>query len=84
MRHSPPCSDSTPLMRSTFDSMPSICAPSDTRKRQRSCTCGSQAALPMTVSPCVSTAAITAFSVAMTLASSRKIGLPRSPSVRMS
>ena len=49
-------------------------APSETRKRQRSWTCGSQAALPITVSPGVSTAAMTAFSVAITLASSRKIG----------
>ena len=54
------------------------------RKRQRSWTCGSQAALPITVSPCASTAAMTAFSVAITLASSRKMRLPRSPSVRIS
>ena len=58
--------------------MPSICAPSETRKRQRSWTCGSQAALPITVSPSASTAAMTTFSVAITLASSRKIGVPRS------
>ena len=70
---------STPSMRSTFDSIPSIRAPSETRKRQRSWTCGSQAALPITVSPSASTAAMTAFSVAITLASSRKIGLPREP-----
>ena len=54
-------------------------APSETRKRQRSWTCGSQAALPMTVSPRRATAAMTAFSVAMTLASSRKTCLPRRP-----
>ena len=76
--HSAPCSDSTPVIRKTLDSMPSICAPSATRKRQRSCTCGSQAALPITVSPGVSAAAINAFSVAMTLASSRKMLRPRS------
>ena len=82
--HSPPCSRSTPWMRRTFDSMPSIWAPSETRKRQRSCTCGSQAAFPIVVSPGVRTAAITAFSVAITLASSRKISAPRSPSVCIS
>ena len=81
---SPPPSRSTPLMRSTFDPMPSICAPSETRKRQRSWTCGSHAALPITVSPGVVTAAITAFSVPITLASSRKTGAPRSPSVAIS
>ena len=41
-------------------------APSETRKRQRSWTCGSQAAFPIMVSPSASTAAITAFSVAIT------------------
>src|SRR5487761_1433782 len=71
-------------MRSTFDSMPSMRAPSETRKRHRSCTCGSHAALPSTVSPCVSTAAMTVFSVAITLASSRNTFAPRSPSVRIS
>ena len=64
-------------MRSTLDSIPSICAPSETRKRQRSWTCGSHAALPITVSPSASTAAMTAFSVPITLASSRKTCLPR-------
>ena len=72
-------SESTPWMRRTFDSIPSICAPSETRKRQRSWTCGSQAALPITVSPGVSTAAMTVFSVAITLASSRKMCSPRRP-----
>ena len=52
--------------------MPSMSAPSETRKRQRSCTCGSQAALPIVVSPGASAAAMTMFSVAITLASSRK------------
>ncbi len=42
---SPPCSRSTPSIRRTFEPIPSICAPSETRKRQRSWTCGSQAAL---------------------------------------
>ena len=57
--------------------MPSIRAPSETRKRQRSWTCGSQAAWPSTVSPSASTAAMIAFSVPITDASSRKIGVPR-------
>ena len=83
-RQSPPCSSVTPWMRRTFDSMPSIWAPSETRKRQRSWTCGSQAALPITVSPSASTAAMTTFSVAITLASSRKIDLPRSRGARIS
>ena len=81
-RHEPPESRSTPRMRSTFDSIPSISAPRETRKRQRSWMCGSQAALPITVSPSASTAAMTTFSVAITLASSRKIGLPRSCGAR--
>jgi hypothetical protein len=38
----------------------------------------------MTVSPGVSAAAITAFSVAITLASSRKMFFARSPSARIS
>ena len=83
-RHSPPPSCATPSIRSTFDSIPSIRAPSEPRKRHRSWTCGSQAALPITVSPSASTAAMTAFSVAMTLASSRKIRLPRRPFVCIS
>ena len=66
-------------MRSTFEPIPSISAPSETRKRQRSWTCGSQAAFAITVSPGASTAAMTAFSVAITLASSRKIGVAAQP-----
>ena len=54
IRHSPPERLSTPWIRRTFDSIPSICAPSETRKRQRSWMCGSQAAFPITVSPGVS------------------------------
>ena len=64
--------------------MPWMSAPSEPRKRQRSCTCGSQAALPIVVSPCASAAAMTMFSVAITLASSRKTFAPRTPSARMS
>ncbi len=56
--------------------MPSMRPPSDTRKRQRSWTCGSLAAFAITVSPRASTAAMTAFSVPVTDASSRKIERP--------
>ena len=58
--------------------MPSIRAPSETRKRQRSWTCGSQAAFEIVVRPGASVAAMTAFSVAITDASSRKMCVPRS------
>jgi hypothetical protein len=51
------------------------------KKWHRSRTCGSQAALSITVSPLASTAAITAFSVAVTLASANK-QMPRSPKLR--
>ena len=66
-------------MRRTLDSIPSIRAPSETRNRQRSCTCGSQAALPITVVPGVSAAAISAFSVAMTDGSSMNTSPARRP-----
>ncbi len=66
----PPARRSTPLMCSTFEPIPSILAPSETRKRQRSCTCGSQAAFEIIVSPGAIDAAMTAFSVAITDASS--------------
>ena len=79
MRHSPPPSRSTPRTWRTFDPMPSMRAPSETRKLQRSWTCGSQAAFVIVVSPLASTAAITAFSVPVTDASSRKIRAPTSP-----
>src|SRR5262245_175855 len=82
--HSPPRRLSTPLTRRTFDSIPSICAPSEPRNRHRSCTWGSQAALPIDVSPSARAAAMTMFSVAITLASSRKTLAPRTRSVRMS
>ena len=59
--------------------MPSILAPSATRKRARSCTWGSPAAFITTVRPGAVTAAIRAFSVAVTEASSRKMSAPRSP-----
>src|SRR6266550_4106404 len=58
--------------------MPSMAAPSATRKRARSCTCGSEAALRSTVVPLARTAAISAFSVPVTLGSSRKMSAPLS------
>ncbi len=67
----PPARRSTPVMCSTFEPMPWIRAPSETRNRQRSCTCGSHAAFEIIVLPGASAAAITAFSVAITEASSR-------------
>ena len=56
--------------------MPSMRAPSSTRNRARSCTCGSPAAFITTVRPGAVTAAIRAFSVAVTEASSRKMSAP--------
>src|SRR5947208_3247038 len=56
--------------------MPSILAPSATRKLARSCSCGSEAALRRYVVPWALTAATSAFSVAVTLGSSRKTSAP--------
>ena len=56
--------------------MPSMSAPSATRKCARSCTCGSEATLRRCVVPWAATAAISAFSVAVTLGSSRKTSAP--------
>ncbi len=64
-------------MRSWFVPMPLIRAPSVLRKRHRPWTCGSLAAFRITVSPSASTAAITVFSVPVTLISSRKTSVPR-------
>ena len=58
--------------------MPSIDAPSVTRNRQRSCTCGSDAAFEIIVRPGVSDAAMTAFSVPITEGSSRWMCAPLS------
>ena len=52
--------------------MPSIAAPIFTSMRARSWTCGSEAALRMTVVPSISAAAMSAFSVAITDGSSMK------------
>src|SRR5829696_1429279 len=75
---SPPPSRSTPSIRSRLEPIPEMRAPRPVRNRQRSWTWGSQAALPMMVVPSASTAAMMAFSVAVTDASSRNIGAPRS------
>src|SRR5215218_4810373 len=74
----PPPSRSTPSMVRRFEPIPEMRAPSPSRNRHRSWTWGSQAALPMVVSPSARTAAMMAFSVAVTDASSRNIGAPRS------
>ena len=60
--------------------MPSMRAPICISRRARSWTCGSEAALWITVAPGVSAAAISAFSVAMTEASSMKKSQACSPS----
>ena len=56
----------------TLEPMPSIAAPILLSMRARSCTCGSHAALRMTVVPAVAAAAISAFSVPITDGSSMK------------
>ena len=59
--------------------MPWMSAPIFTSMRARSCTCGSQAALPITVVPGVSAAAISTFSVAITDGSSMNTSVGRRP-----
>ena len=59
--------------------MPSISAPIATSRRQRSCTCGSHAAWWIVVMPSASAAAMSAFSVAVTEASSRWNSVPLRP-----
>src|SRR5437763_1945431 len=61
-----------------FVPIASMLAPIATRNLARSCTCGSLAALRNTVVPAAATAAMRAFSVAVTLGSSRKMSAPRS------
>ncbi len=79
IRCAQPPSDSTPWMVSTFDPMPSMRAPIAVRRWHRSCTWGSQAAFAIVVLPRASTAAMTAFSVPVTDASSRYRSAPRRP-----
>src|SRR4051794_21459083 len=80
IRKSAPPSCSAPCTISWFEPMPSMRAPICSSSRHRSCTCGSDAALWMTVDPGVSAAAISAFSVPMTDGSSMKKSQARSPS----
>ena len=63
-----------------FEPIPSMRAPICISRRARSCTCGSEAALWITVEPGVSAAAISAFSVAITEGSSMKKSQACSPS----
>ena len=74
-----PFSEPTPSISSTFEPMPRMCAPIAFRSSHRFCTCGSQAAFRITVWPRASTAAMTAFSVPVTDASSRWMSAPRRP-----
>src|SRR2546428_159123 len=67
----------TPRTVSVLVPMPSISAPIAARHRARSWTCGSHAALRSTVVPRAATAAMRAFSVAVTLARVRTSHLPR-------
>ena len=79
---SQPCRRSAPLTVSRFEPIPWMSAPIFTSIRARSCTWGSQAALPITVCPGVSAAAISAFSVAITEGSSMNTSLGRRPAGR--
>src|SRR6478736_4491401 len=65
-----PPSSRRPTTVRTLDPMPRMSAPILASMRARSWTCGSQAALPMTVVPGVKAAAISAFSVPITDGSS--------------
>jgi len=78
MAKSVPFRDSAPLIMRRFDPTPSISAPIWMSILQRSCTCGSQAAFIIIVVPSARDAAIIAFSVPVTDASSRKTGTPTS------
>src|SRR4051795_8976490 len=74
-----PPSRATPWTCMTLEPIPSIAAPILLSMRARSCTCGSEAALRITVVPGVSAAAISAFSVPITDGSSMKKSVERSP-----
>ena len=76
---SQPCRRSAPSTVIRLDPMPWMSAPIFTSIRARSWTCGSQAALPMTVVPGVSAAAISTFSVAITEGSSMNTSVARRP-----
>src|SRR5450759_2392993 len=70
----------TPSTTSRSDPMPSIRAPIFTSRRLRSWTCGSRAALKISVRPSASTAARRMFSVPVTVGRSKTIRAPRSRS----
>ena len=74
-----PPSSARPVIVRMFEPIPRMSAPIFTSIRARSWTCGSQAALPITVSPGVSAAAMSTFSVAITDGSSMKICPARRP-----
>src|SRR3954468_6918660 len=76
---SQPPSAPMPWTYMTLEPMPSIAAPILLSMRARSWTCGSLAALRITVVPGVSAAAISAFSVPITDGSSMKKSVERSP-----
>ena len=73
-----PLSFFTPSMCRMLLPTPVIRAPIALSIRQRSCTCGSLAAFVISVCPSASTAAMMAFSVAVTDVSSRKMSAPTS------
>ncbi len=76
---SQPRSFSAPLTVIRLEPMPWMSAPIFTSMRARSCTCGSEAALPITVVPGVSAAASSTFSVAITDGSSMNTSVERRP-----
>ncbi len=69
-------SDSTPSTRIVLLPAPEICAPMDVRNRARSRTSGSRAAFSSSVSPSASTAAISRFSVPVTVTVSKTMWVP--------
>src|SRR3954453_13732440 len=85
---SQPCSLPMPWTCMTFEPIPSTAQPILLSMRARSCTCGSQAALRITVVPSISADAISAFSVPITDGSSMKkshaCSPPLSATMRMS
>ena len=69
-------------LQSSWCRLPAMRAPMALSSAQRSCTCGSEAALRMTERPSASTAASSTFSVAVTLISSSRMSAPcRRPAV---
>ena len=73
-----PCSFATPSIDRILEPIPVIFAPIEFSMLHRSWTCGSLAAFNILVVPIARTAAISAFSVPVTDASSRNISFPTS------